>query len=69
MAPQDVRFFDGHKYMWDCAACATKEEAEEKKAKYEKENFEVRIVDEDDNFFLYTRRVVTEVKVEGPPPA
>ncbi|MBE0432638.1 hypothetical protein IBX73_04125 [candidate division WOR-3 bacterium] len=68
MESESVRFFDGHKYMWDCAVCGTKEEAEAKKTKYENGNFEVRIVEEENKFFLYTRRVVTEVKVEGAPP-
>ena len=69
MEPESVRFFDGHKYMWDGVTYAAREDAAAKKADYESQNFEVRVVEQDDQFFVYTRRVVTEVKVEGAPPA
>ena len=36
---------------------------------YQQENFEVRLVEEEDGIEVYTRRVVAEVVVEGEPPA
>jgi len=68
MAPEDVRFFDGHKYMWDGEAQESREAAEAKQKEYENDEFETQLVEEEDQFLVYTRRVVTEVVVEGEPP-
>lgn len=65
----NVRFFEDKKFMWDNVLYETKEEAENVKNKYENDKFEVRLVEQDNKYVLYTRRVVTEVKVEGAPPA
>jgi len=68
MAAQDVRFFDGHKYMWDGESYSSREAAEARAAEYAGNHFETQIVEEDGLFLAYTRRVVTEVKVEGEAP-
>ena len=65
---ENVKFFDGKKFMWDGRTYISESEAINIKAEYEKNNFETRIESEEDNYFLLTRRVVTEVVVEGQPP-
>lgn len=65
---ENIRFFDGKKYMWDGKTYSTENEALKVKEEYEKDNFETNIVSEENNYFLFTRRVVTEVVVEGQPP-
>jgi hypothetical protein len=68
MAPQNVRFFEGHKYMWDGEVYPSHEDAEAKSEEYAANEFETRLVEEGDEFLVYTRRVVTEVVVEGEAP-
>ena len=68
MEPQNFRFFDGHKYMWDGEVYSSAEAAEAKRKEYEDNEFETQLVEEDDAFLVYTRRVVTEIVVEGEPP-
>ena len=68
MDPAIARFFDGHKFMWDSVVYETKTDAEAVKNKYVNDRFEVQIVEHENKYLIYTRRVVTEVKVEGAPP-
>ena len=65
---ENVKFFDEKKFMWDGKTYISESEAINIQAEYEKNNFETRIISEEDNYFLFTRRVVTEVVVEGQPP-
>ena len=55
---------DGKKYMWDRGAYTSEAEAEERKARYEKDDFEVVHLKEEGKHLLYTRRVVTEIVLE-----
>ena len=55
---------NGNKFMWDKGIYSTKAEAEEIKAQYEKDDFEVVHVSEEGKHLLYTRRVVTEIVLE-----
>jgi len=64
----NVKFFDENKFMWDGKTYISESEAINIKAEYEKDNFETRMVQEEEKYFLFTRRVVTEIEVEGPPP-
>ena len=66
--PQDVRFFDRRKFVWDGEAYDAAPAAEAKKSGYEAQGFEAQLVEEEGRVFLYTRRVVKEVVVEGEPP-
>jgi hypothetical protein len=68
MEVQEVRYRDKEKYMWDGAIYESEEEAKKKKAEYEESNFEVWLVEQEGKFLLYTRRVVTEIVLEGQPP-
>jgi hypothetical protein len=70
MGPQSVRFFDGHKFMWDGEVSASRDAAESRRTGYADRGFETQLTEEENGFLVYTRRVVTEVVVqEGPPPA
>lgn len=66
--PQNVRFFDRHKFVWDGETYDGRAAAEAKKSEYEAQGFETQLVEEEGQVFLYTRRVVKEVVVEGEPP-
>jgi len=57
------KIFDGKKFMWDGREYV-KENAEKMAEKYRGDGFEVKIIDEDNKYLLFTRRVVKEVKVE-----
>ena len=61
----NLRFFDEKKYMWDGRTYMTESEAIEVKTKYEKDEFETHLIKEEENYFLFTRRVVTEVILDN----
>ena len=62
-----ARTFDGKKFMWDGKVYPNRSEAEEVGQRYRDDDFEVELVEEGGECFLFTRRVVTEVVVEGEP--
>lgn len=66
--PKNYIVIDGKKYMWDGETYPGEKEAEEAKKKYEEEGFEVKTVTEEGQIAVYTRREVTEIVLEGPPP-
>ena len=68
MAYQNVRIFDGKKFMWDGKPYDEEKDAREVIASYEKEGFETRMFKEEGKYLVYSRRVVTEVVVEGEAP-
>jgi hypothetical protein len=57
---------DGKKFMWDGRLYTTKEEASGLEQSYRNDNFEVRMVEQEGKFLVYTRRVVKEVVVAAP---
>ena len=59
---------DGDKYMWDGGSYETREEAETQAKAYEKDGFDTQAVEAEGAFAVYTRRVVTEIVVEGEAP-
>ncbi len=61
---ENVKFFDEKKFMWDGRTYISESEAINIKVEYEKNNFETRIVQEEEKYFLFTKRVVTEVVIE-----
>lgn len=65
---ENVKFFDGKKFMWDGIVYDTEDKAREMMNSYIKQEFETRMIEQEGKFLLYTRRVVKEVVVEGPPP-
>jgi hypothetical protein len=68
MTVPEVLWVEGDKYMWDGLLYETKEAAEAKKAEYEAQDFETELVKENSKFLVYTRRVVTEIVLEGEAP-
>jgi len=69
MQVQEAWYAGKEKFMWDGAIYETKEEAEKRKAEYEASKFQVQLFDQEGKYLLYTRRVVTEIVLEGQPPA
>jgi hypothetical protein len=62
------RKFDGNKFMWDGKTYASEEEAIKAAEVYKEAGFETRTVKESDNYEVYSRRVVTEIVLEGEAP-
>jgi len=52
---------DGKKFMWDGQLYSTREDASAAERSYCKDNFEVRVVEQEGTFLVYTRRVVKQV--------
>jgi len=63
MTPTLTLVADGKKFMWDGRTLESREEASRIAESYRKDNFEVRTVEEEGKFFVYTRRVVKGVAV------
>jgi hypothetical protein len=63
--PEQVRYFEGKKYLWDGGEYDSEENARAKEKEYSDNGFEVRVWRKDGTVLLYTRRVVKEVVVEG----
>ena len=53
--------------MWDGKTYQNQKEAKEVGQKYKSGGFDVELVEEGGEYFLFTRRVVKEVVVEGKP--
>ena len=66
--PDASKIINGRKVMWDGVEYATEKEAQDVKKTYEDDDFEVELVQEEEKFLLYTRRVVTEIVLEGEAP-
>ena len=62
-----ARLFNGKKYMWDGKTYADEKEAKEVSRQYQEESFDVEVVEEEGQYYLFTRRVVTQVVVEESP--
>jgi len=65
--PALTQKFDGKKFMWDGGTYESEEKAREVMEAYQKDRFEVRMIKEGEQYFVYSRREVspTEVVVEG----
>lgn len=63
MNPNPAMNHEGRRYMWDGRTYATAEEAAGIAAGYERDRFEVRLLEQDGAFLVYTRRAVTEATV------
>ncbi len=66
--PDVSKLIKGKKFMWDGVEYGSKKEAEEVMKTYQNDGFEVELIEEEKQHFLYTRRVVTEIVVEGESP-
>ena len=59
---------DEKKYMWDKGEYSSEKEAKDKMSGYEKNGFMTHLIKEGKTFLIYTRRLVTEIVLEGEPP-
>ncbi len=66
--PDVSKIINGKKFMWDGVVYESKKEAEDTMRKYKDDNFDVELIEEEGKHLLYTRRVVTEIVVEGEAP-
>ena len=62
-----ARIFDNKKFMWDGMTYGDEQEMKKIKKDYQDKGFEVEVVEEGSQCFLFTRRVVKEVVAEGNP--
>ncbi|MDV2989348.1 MAG: hypothetical protein P3T54_04295 [Dehalogenimonas sp.] len=53
-----ARFFDGRKFMWDGETYDSETEYRPHLEKYSAEGFEVKELNENEKYYLFTRRVV-----------
>jgi hypothetical protein len=63
MNPNLAVVSDGKKFMWDGQSFGNREEASLVAESYQKNGFEVCMVEEGGKFLVYSRRVVKEVVV------
>lgn len=61
------RIIEDKKFMWDGKEYESEAEAKAAEKEYLDNNFEVRLVREDGKILVFTRRVVTEIVIEGQP--
>jgi hypothetical protein len=61
------RVINGKKFMWDGRTYDNEQEMKKVLDEYREKGFESEAVNEDGKFYLFTRRLVTEVIVEGSP--
>ena len=63
----NFKIIDGKKFGWDGENYETKSAAQEKIMKYNNDGFDTELIEEDDKYFVFTRRLATEIMVEGKP--
>ncbi len=61
---EQVRFFEGKKFMWDGEEYENEKQANSVEKQYSEKGFEVQSCREDGKVYLYTRRVVTEIEID-----
>ncbi len=59
------RKFEGKKYMWDGSEHNEETEARGALESYVSNGFDAKQIEEGGAFYVFTRKLVTEVKVEG----
>ena len=63
----NFKIIDGKKYMWDGEDYESESATQENISKYNNDGFETKLIEENGKYLVYTRRVVTEIVVEGEP--
>ena len=64
---EKFRIIEDKKFAWDGIEYETEDEARSVEKEYLDKEFEVRLITEGEIFFLYTRRVVTEIVLNDQP--
>jgi hypothetical protein len=67
--PDVSKMINSKKFMWDGVVYESEKEAQDTMNKYKEDNFEVEMKEEEGKHLLYTRRLVTEIVLEGESPA
>jgi hypothetical protein len=62
---ENSKIIDNKKFMWDGINYETENSAIENLKKYSNDGFETKLIEDGGKYFVYTRRVVKEIKVEG----
>jgi hypothetical protein len=62
-----ARIFNGKKYMWDGRSYEDEQEMKKVKQEYQGQGFDVESIAENKKYYLFSRRVVKDVVVEGSP--
>lgn len=65
---EKTKTIDSKKFMWDGCNYENEAEAKLKEKSYVNEGFETRFILEYGRHLIYTRRIVTEIVVEGEAP-
>lgn len=60
-----AKIFNGKKFMWDGNDYSDKKSASETANEYRNDGFETELLEEENKYFVFTRRLVKEVIVEG----
>lgn len=63
MSPNLAMISDGKKFMWDGQLYDHKVGAARAAQSYENESFQIRIVEQDGKFLVYTRRTANDVAI------
>ncbi|MGB2764011.1 MAG: hypothetical protein WBC02_01265 [Candidatus Aminicenantaceae bacterium] len=66
--PDISKIINGKKFMWDFVIYESKKEAQDLMQKFKDNGFEVELIEEENKYLLYTRKVITEIVVEGEAP-
>jgi hypothetical protein len=61
------RIVAGKKFLWDGSTYNDEKSAFEISQKYESDGFETKVINEEDKYFVFSRRIVKEIIVEGQP--
>jgi hypothetical protein len=64
---ENVKFFDGKKFMWDGKEYPDEKTAQEIALKYKNDGFETEVINESNKYFIFSRKVVKEVIIEETP--
>jgi hypothetical protein len=64
----NYKMIESKKFMWDGLTYETEKEAEETRSRYEGDGFEAELLEEAGKYLVYTRRVVTEIVLDGVAP-
>jgi len=56
--------FDGKKFLWDGVNYESRDEAQKAKEAYKEQGFDAELVEQDDRFLVYSRRVAAVQSAE-----
>jgi len=62
-----AKIINGKKFMWDGNDYPDEKSVLETAQKYKNDEFETEVFEEEQKYYVFTRRVVEEVVVEGQP--